>query len=75
MNVPAAGICAITSCDDTGIPRGSFTEADVPPFYPGNDYFAFFTPLFVIVTLRERLLLAQHVCASVGVRHQRIRKS
>lgn len=30
-----------------------FTEIDVQPFYRANDYFAFFTPAFIIVTLFE----------------------
>jgi hypothetical protein len=30
-----------------------FTEIDIQPFYRANDYFAFFTPAFIIVTLFE----------------------
>ena len=32
-----------------------FTEIDVQPFYRANDYFAFFTPAFIIVTLYENV--------------------
>jgi len=32
-----------------------FTNIDVQAFYRANDYFAFFTPLFVLVTLFENL--------------------
>ncbi|WP_372922269.1 hypothetical protein [Roseovarius sp.] len=38
-----------------------FTEIDVQPFYRANDYFAFFTPAFIIVTLFENL------CRSLGL--------
>jgi len=33
--------------------EAGFTEIDVRPFFRANDYFAFFTPLFVFVTLFE----------------------
>ena len=32
-----------------------FTEIDVKPFYRANDYFAFFTPAFIVVTLFENV--------------------
>jgi len=32
-----------------------FTEIDVQPFYRANDYFAFFIPAFIIVTLYENV--------------------
>ena len=32
-----------------------FTDVDIEPFYRAKDYFAFFTPLFVVVTLFENL--------------------
>lgn len=35
--------------------RQGFTNVDVQAFYRANDYFAFFTPLFVLVTLFENL--------------------
>lgn len=39
-----------------------FTEIDIYPFYRANDYFAFFTPAFIIVTLFE------NACALFNVR-------
>ncbi|MEQ8293717.1 MAG: class I SAM-dependent methyltransferase [Roseovarius sp.] len=38
-----------------------FTEIDVKPFYRANDYFAFFTPAFISVTLFE------NVCRLLGL--------
>lgn len=35
--------------------RQGFTNIDVQAFYRANDYFAFFTPLFVLVTVFENL--------------------
>lgn len=32
-----------------------FTEIDVKPFYRANDYFAFFVPAFIVVTLFENV--------------------
>ena len=38
-----------------------FTEIDVKPFYRANDYFAFFTPAFIIITMFE------NVCRLLGL--------
>ena len=35
--------------------RVGFVEIDVQPYYRANDYFAFFTPMFIFVTLFENL--------------------
>lgn len=52
-------------CTPRGMTRAfraaGFTEIDVKPFYRANDYFAFFTPAFIIVTLFE------NVCRLLGL--------
>ena len=39
-----------------------FAEIDLQPFYRANDYFAFFTPAFIVITLYE------NVCRRLGLR-------